>query len=253
MIIDIKNLGNYFAGTWVHKHLDFSVQQGEIVAIVGGSGAGKTTLLRTILMLQQPRQGEVNVFGIDVMKASYKLRHQVQRRWGVLFQQSALFSSLTVLENVMFPMIEFTKLSKKLCIDMAMMKIAMAGLAPDVAYRYPDELSGGMKKRAALARALAMDPELLLLDEPTSGLDPKSASDFDQLILELRASLNLTIVMVSHDTDSLWAVADRVAFLGQQRVLAMSPMQELVHNPQPLIQEYFTSARMLAKQGVQNG
>jgi phospholipid/cholesterol/gamma-HCH transport system ATP-binding protein len=244
-VIEVKNLCNILGGVMVHHHLDFDVNAREIVAIVGDSGSGKTTLLRSLLKLQTAQSGSIKIFGQELMGISLNKMVLVQRRWGVLFQQSALFSSLTVLDNVMFPLKEFTELSKADCRELAMLKISMAGLAADVANRFPDELSGGMKKRAALARALALDPELLLLDEPTSGLDPKSASDFNQLILDLRKGLGLTIVLVSHDPDSLWRVADRVAFLGEGRVLAMEPMRTLVNNKQANIRRYFSCDRMV--------
>ncbi|MDF1795596.1 MAG: ATP-binding cassette domain-containing protein [Coxiellaceae bacterium] len=243
-VIDVHDLGNYLGGQWVHKHLDFAVEQQTIVAIVGGSGSGKTTLLRSILMLQQPQEGSIKLFGEEVVNCSPVTAYNIRRRWGVLFQQSALFSSLTVLENVMFPLKVFTQLDERSRIEIALLKLVMTGLPADAADRYPSELSGGMKKRAALARALARDPELLLLDEPTSGLDPKSASDFDELILKLKNSLKLTIVMVSHDPTSLWDVADKVAFMGEGRVLAMEPMQQLVKKRHPKIREYFSSPRL---------
>ncbi|MDF1759510.1 MAG: ATP-binding cassette domain-containing protein [Coxiellaceae bacterium] len=243
-IIDVRDLGNYLGGQWVHKHLDFTVEQQTIVAIVGGSGSGKTTLLRSILMLQRPQEGSIKLFGDEAVNCDSATAFSIRRRWGVLFQQSALFSSLTVLENVMFPLKVFTQLDEHARTEIALLKLVMTGLPADAADRYPSELSGGMKKRAALARALARDPELLLLDEPTSGLDPKSASDFDELILKLKNSLKLTIVMVSHDPTSLWDVADKVAFMGEGRVLAMEPMQQLVKKRHPKIREYFSSPRL---------
>jgi phospholipid/cholesterol/gamma-HCH transport system ATP-binding protein len=242
-IIEISGLCNFLGGNWVHKNLDLSIKRGEIYAIVGGSGSGKTTLLRSILMLQKPTSGTIKVFDIDITQATLRQSLHIRRRWGVLFQHGALFSSLTVLENVLFPLKEFTQLSPNLMTEIAMMKISLTGLPEDAAYKLPGELSGGMLKRAALSRALALDPELLFLDEPTSGLDPQGAGDFDELIVGLKEALNLTIVMVSHDLDSLWDVANRVAFLGEGRVLAEQPMQELVNNPAPLIKNYFKGAR----------
>lgn len=242
-IIEINHLRNFLGGNWVHNDLSLRVYRGEIYAIVGGSGSGKTTLLRSILMLQKPVSGQIKVFDVDLLKARGRERIKLQWRWGVLFQQGALFSSLTVLENVLFPLKEFTKLSPQLMKELAMMKIALTGLPEDAAYKLPGELSGGMRKRAALSRAIALDPELLFLDEPTSGLDPKGAEAFDDLILGLKKALNLTIVMVSHDLDSLWDIADRVAFLGEGKVLAEAPMQELVKNTNPIIQNYFKGKR----------
>lgn len=256
-IVAIKDMGNCLGGQWVHKHLNFVVEPQTCVAIVGGSGSGKTTLLRTILMLQPPTEGSLKLFGQEAINCSPDTASNIRKRWGVLFQQSALFSSLTVLENVMYPLQEFTKLDQQACAEIALLKLVMAGLPVDAADRYPSELSGGMKKRAALARALARDPELLILDEPSSGLDPKSASDFDELIIKLKRSLQLTIIMVSHDPASLWSVADRVAFVGDGRVLAMEPMAELVKRRHPKIQEYFSSPRLQAEQcgmtGEQHG
>lgn len=240
-VININDLGNQLAGTWVHRHLNFSVKAREIVAIVGGSGAGKTTLLRSIMMLQQPSEGSVTVFGEELVGCSPAVANSVRHRWGILFQQSALFSALTVLENIMMPLKEFTALDSEAREGLALLKLKLVGLPIDAANKSPAELSGGMKKRAALARALALDPALLLLDEPTSGLDPKGAYEFDHLINSLRDSLDLTVVLVSHDVSSLWRLADKVAFLGEKRVIACEPMKTLVKNPHTMIQEYFVS------------
>lgn len=252
-IIAVSDMGNCLGGQWVHKHLDFVVEPQTIVAIVGGSGSGKTTLLRAILMLQQPTEGSIRLFGQEMIGCDRSTADAIRRRWGVLFQQSALFSSLTVLENVMFPLKVFTELDDHARMEIALLKLVMAGLPADVANRYPSELSGGMKKRAALARALARDPELLILDEPTSGLDPKSASDFDELIVKLKNSLHLTIVMVSHDPASLWQVADKVAFIGDGRVLAMEPMDKIMQRRHPKIREYFSSSRLQLPQSHVSG
>ncbi len=242
-IIEVRGLCNFLGGNWVHKNLDLTIKRNELYAIVGGSGSGKTTLLRSILMLQKPTSGTIKVFGIDVVNASVKEAQHVRHRWGMLFQHGALFSSLTVLENVLFPLKEFTQLSSSLLTEIAMMKIALTGLHEDAAHKLPGELSGGMLKRAALSRALALDPELLFLDEPTSGLDPQGADEFDELIKALKEALNLTIVMVSHDLDSLWGVSSRVAFIGEGRVLAEQTMAELVDNPNPIIKNYFKGPR----------
>ncbi len=242
-VIEISGLRNFLGGNWVHNLLSLRVHRGEIYSIVGGSGSGKTTLLRSILMLQKPVSGQIKVFGCNILNAKAKERTAIQKRWGVLFQQGALFSSLTVLENILFPLQEFTKLTPSLMNEIAMMKLSLTGLPADSANKLPGELSGGMRKRAALSRAIALDPELLFLDEPTSGLDPKGAEAFDDLIMGLKAALNLTIVMVSHDLDSLWDVSDRVAFIGEGKVLAEASMKELVKNPHPLIQNYFKGKR----------
>lgn len=242
-VIQIRDLRNYLGNQCVQNELNLTVNESEIVAIIGPSGVGKTTLLRSILMLQKPTSGSINVFDIDVVRCSEADASSVRRRWGVMFQGSALFSSLTVLENVMFPLREYSHFTKKMQEEIALLKIAFAGLEISAASKFPAELSGGMQKRAALARAIAMDPELVFLDEPTSGLDPKSAGDMDDLILHLRDTLGLTFVMITHDLDTLWRVPDRVIFLGEGKVLAAMPMAELVHQPHPLIRAYFSGAR----------
>lgn len=242
-IIEVKDIRMNLGGTWVHDGLNLAVERGEILAIVGGSGSGKTTLLREILMLEPPTSGSVQVFGQELMQASSKILLSVQKRWGVLFQQNALFSSLSVLENVAFPLREQTNLDDKTICDLALLKINLVGLSSDAALKYPSELSGGMQKRAGLARAIALDPELLFLDEPTAGLDPESAEGFDDLILSLQSTMGLTIVMVTHDLDSLWRVTNRVAFLGEGRVLAVAPIKQLVKDPQPQIKHFFNGIR----------
>lgn len=240
-VIDINGLCNQLGDNVIHKGLDLQIKRGEIMAIVGGSGSGKTTLLRSILMLLPPRGGTVKVFGTDVWRCSEEEGLAVRRRWGMLFQRSALFSSLTVLENIMFPLQEFTALEKPFIRELAKFKLALVGLPLEAGNKFPSELSGGMLKRAAAARALALDPELLFLDEPTAGLDPRSAEELDTLMLRLRDALGLTIVIVSHDLDSLRRVTDRVAFLGEGKVLAVQPLFELQTNSHPLIQDYFSS------------
>jgi len=242
-IIHVHDLKNYLGGHWVHDGLQLTVNKGEVVAIIGGSGSGKTTLLRSILMLLKPTSGTIKVFDVDVIQCSVAQAREVQHRWGVAFQYNALFSSLTVLENVMFPLAEFTDLPADACEEFALLKIVMVGLPVDAATKHPAELSGGMLKRAALARAMALDPEILFLDEPTAGLDPRSAGDLDDLIMRLRDDLGLTIVMVTHDLDTLWRVPNRVVFLGEGKVLAALPMAELIKQPHPLIQDYFSGAR----------
>jgi len=239
-VIEIKGLKNNLGGQWVHSDVNLEVKQGEILAIIGGSGSGKTTILRCILMLLQPTAGSIKVFGKDIASLNEQEAFLLRRRWGMLFQHSALFSALTVLENIMFPMREFTNLTPEFMQELALLKIALVGLPKEAAGKFPAELSGGMQRRAAAARAIAMDPELLFLDEPTTGLDPLSARLFDDLILFLRKALNLTIVMVSHDIESLKRTTDRVAFVGDGKIQSVEPIKELMKNKNPLIAEYFS-------------
>ncbi len=242
-IIDIRDLKTCFGSTFVHTGLSMTVNRGEVLGIVGGSGSGKTTLLRAMLALNRPYSGSIQVFGKELTTATNETLLGIQQRWGVLFQQSALFSSLTVLENVAFPLHEHTKLDADTIHELAMLKIMMAGLPESSAVKLPAELSGGMQKRAGLARAIVMDPELIFLDEPTSGLDPNTAAAFDELILNLQQTMGLTIVMITHDLDSLWKVTDRVAFLGRGTLLAIEPMKDLVKNTDPMIHDFFQGAR----------
>lgn len=242
-IIEVSNLGMYIGGAWVHHGLNLTVNRGEILAVVGGSGAGKSLLLRQMLGLQKPTMGNIKVFGQSIFNLSGPRLDAFRKRWGVLFQNNALFSSLTVLENVAFPLQRNTELDPRSIEELALLKIFSTGLPTETAIKYPAELSGGMEKRAALARAIALDPELLFLDEPTTGLDPRAAAGLDELVLNLKASLGLTIVIITHDLDTLWQVTDRVAFLGNGKVLCLAPMKELVMSDQPLIQEYFSGPR----------
>jgi phospholipid/cholesterol/gamma-HCH transport system ATP-binding protein len=242
-IIQIKDLVTDLSGVSINKGLNLEVRRGEVLAIVGGSGSGKTTLLREMLMLQPPTSGSIKVFDLELTTATAKELLAVQRRWGVLFQQNALFSSLTVLENTSFPLHEHTHIDKHSVEELALLKILLAGLPREAAMRYPAELSGGMQKRAGLARAIVLDPELLFLDEPTAGLDPESAAGFDQLILDLQSTMGLTIVMVTHDLDSLWKVANRVAFLGEGKVLCVDAVARVAANPHPMIQQFFSGPR----------
>ncbi len=238
-IIKINQLKTYLGSTWVHKDINLTVNRGEVLAIVGGSGTGKTVLLHEMLALRTPTSGTIQVFEHELTTANAETLLAIQRRWGVLFQQNALFSSLTVLENVSFPLAEHTELDDKTIQDLALLKIALAGLPIEAAVKYPAELSGGMQKRAALARAIVLDPELIFLDEPTAGLDPYNVMAFDELIRNLQSTMGLTIVMVTHDVDSLKRVANRVAFLGEGKVLAIEPPEKLMQNELPLIQEFF--------------
>lgn len=242
-IIEVKNVRNFIGGRWVHDGIELNIEKGEIVALVGGSGVGKTTLFRSILMLDPPTFGSINIFDVDVCCCTPEQARAVESKMGVLFQHSALFSSLTVLENVLFPIKEFTHLPEEVQKEIALLKISMTGLPIDSAVKYPSELSGGMMKRAALARAIALDPDLLFLDEPTTGLDPRSAGALDDLIVDLRDSLDLTIVMITHDLDSLWRTTDKVAFLGEGKVLAFDDIAEVMKNPHPIIKDYFSGPR----------
>jgi len=251
-IIEMKDIKIHLGGVPVHNGLNLSVKRGEVLAIVGGSGSGKTTLLREILMLQPPDSGSIKVFGEELMGASSSTLLAVQRRWGVLFQQNALFSSLNLLENTAFPLYEHTLLDKKTIKELAALKIVMAGLPIEAATKFPSELSGGMQKRAGIARAIVLDPELIFLDEPTAGLDPNSASGFDELILDLQETMGLTILIVTHDLDTLWRVTNRVAFLGEGKVLCIDAMAELIKNPHPLIQQFFNGPRGRAAEGIYN-
>lgn len=242
-IIDIEHLDTRFEDHWVHKDLNLKVNRGEVLGIVGGSGSGKTTLLREILGLNKPSGGSIRLFGLELTTASPATLLQIQTRWGVLFQQNALFSSLTLLENVSFPLIEHTQLDSDTVRHLATLKILMAGLPMESLSLYPSELSGGMQKRAGIARAIVLDPELIFLDEPTAGLDPNTAAGFDDLILNLQSTMGLTIVIVTHDLDSLWKVTNRVAFLGEKRVLCVDSMQNLAKNTHPEIHEFFSGPR----------
>ena len=239
IIIDIAGLQNCFQGQWVHRDVNLQIQRGEIIAIIGGSGCGKTTIIRSVLMLQKPTAGTIKVFGTDIANLDSAQSDALRRRWGMLFQQSALFSSMTVIENIMYPITEFTQLDSSFAQELALLKMAFVGLPKTAAHKYPSELSGGMQRRAAAARALAMDPELLFLDEPTTGLDPRGARQFDELILFLRKALALTVVMVSHDLQSIKGTTDRVAFIGEGKVLALEPIESLMKNKHPMIAEYF--------------
>nr|WP_232233653.1 ATP-binding cassette domain-containing protein [Pseudomonas putida] len=234
---------NRFGSQSVHEQLDLDLYRGEILAVVGGSGSGKSVLLRSIVGLRRPNEGRVKVFGQDLATLNDDQRSQVERRFGVLFQKGALFSSLTVTENVALPLIEHAGLSRADAEHLAGVKLALAGLPISAADKYPASLSGGMIKRAALARALALDPDILFLDEPTAGLDPIGAAAFDQLILTLRDALGLSVFLITHDLDTLYTITDRVAVLSQKRVLVAGPLAEVERTDDPWIHEYFHGPR----------
>lgn len=241
-IVRVRGLVTRFGSTTIHDRLDLDVHRGEILGIVGGSGTGKSVLLRTILGLKRPEGGTIEVFGERLDRLTPVARRAVQRRWGVLFQNGALFSSLTVAQNIRVPFREHTTVPAKLAGDLIRLKIQLVGLDPETGVKLPSELSGGMRKRAALARAIALDPEILFLDEPTAGLDPIGAGDFDQLILDLQRSLKLTVVMVTHDLDSLATITDRIAVLLDKHIM-VGTMAELMAQPHPWLQAYFHGPR----------
>jgi len=242
-IIEIADICTRFGQAVVHDGVTFSVNQGEIFGLAGSSGCGKSTLLREIILLHQPQSGSIRVFGKNILGLDDESALLLKKSWGVMFERGALFSSLTVFENVALPMQEYTSMSNTLISEVVSLKIALAGLPASAGPKYPSELSGGMRKRAALARAMALDPKLLFLDEPTAGLDPLSATAFDDLVLNLKKSLGLTILMVTHDLDLLWKVADRVAVLGGGKVLGVGTMHELSESTHPVIREYFYGPR----------
>jgi phospholipid/cholesterol/gamma-HCH transport system ATP-binding protein len=250
IVVKIRNLVTRFGIQTIHDGLDLDVKQGEILGIVGGSGSGKTVLLNTIIGLNKQASGDIYIFGHNTAE-SYSME-QVQARWGVLFQQGALFSSLTVAENIEVPMKEIAHIPQDLANELVMLKLQMVGLSTDTAMKFPSELSGGMIKRVSLARALAIDAELLFLDEPTSGLDPLSAAAFDVLIRTLQQNLNLTVVMITHDLDTLNAICDRVAVLVDKKMI-VGTLDEIRNNPDPWIQAYFHGVRGRAVTAGKNG
>lgn len=250
-VIEVEGLKTQFGDFVVHEKLDLNVRGGEILGVVGGSGTGKSVLMRAIIGLKLPSAGRVKVFGHDYYNADDKTRQSIEQRWGVLFQGGALFSSMTVAQNVMAPIREHLKLPEELAKDIAALKISMSGLPEEAGSKYPSELSGGMRKRAGLARALALDPEIVFLDEPTAGLDPIGAAKFDELIVNLKESLGLTVFMVTHDLDTLHATCDRVAVLAEKRVIACGPLSEVRGTDHPWIQEYFSGPRGRAALAVE--
>ena len=241
--ISVRDLVVGFSTKDVLSQLDLDVYRGEVLGFVGGSGTGKSVLTRTILGLLHKKSGKINVLGQDLDLLTAVQRRALERRWGVLFQQGALFSGLTVLQNIQVPMREYLKISQDLMDELALLKIEMVGLARDAANKFPSELSGGMIKRAALARALSLDPEILFLDEPTSGLDPIGAAEFDDLIATLQKTLGLTVFMVTHDLDSLYSICDRIAALADKKVIAAGPIADLLASDHPWLRAYFHGKR----------
>ncbi len=242
-VIRVRGLRTKLGGKEIHKDLDLEVERGEILGVVGGSGTGKSVLMRTILGLIRPREGEVEVLGKKVDPLDRDTMLTLERRWGVLFQDGALFSSLTVSENVQVPMHEHLDLPPALAEELALLKIRLAGLKAEDGRKYPSELSGGMRKRAALARALALDPDIVFLDEPTAGLDPVGAAQFDELLQNLSRNLGFTVFLITHDLDTLYAVTDRIAVLADKKVLVTAPIAELERHEHPWIHEYFHGPR----------
>ncbi len=242
-LIRVRNLVVGFGDKLIMNGLNLDIYRGEVLGFVGASGTGKSVLTRTILGLIQKRSGKIETFGEDSDGMNETQRRAIERRWGVMFQQGALFSGLTVKQNIQVPMREYLRLSQRLMDELAQLKIEMVGLAADAADKYPSELSGGMIKRAALARALALDPELVFLDEPTSGLDPIGAAEFDELIATLQKTLGLTVFMVTHDLDSLYSICDRVAALGEGKVIAEGPIETMLKSQHPWLKAYFQGKR----------
>ena len=247
-VIDMQNVSTRFGQHVVHTNINLAINRAEIFAIIGGSGSGKSTLLREMILLQIPTSGSINILGVNLQNISEKDALALRKRWGVMFQHGGLFGSLTVKENVGLPLREHTQLSEPLIDEIAALKLAMTGLKFEVSQQYPSELSGGMMKRASLARAMALDPELLFLDEPTAGLDPVSAAGVDELVINLRDQFGLTIVMITHDLDLLWQVADRVAVLADGKVQAVGSMLALSTNSNPAVKVFFDGQRGRAAQ-----
>ena len=248
-VIEMRNVSTSFGDHVVHTDINLAINRAEIFAIIGGSGSGKSTLLREMILLQRPNTGSIRILGIDLKDINDEDALTLRKRWGVMFQHGGLFGSLTVKENVGLPLREHTQLSETLTDEIAAAKLAMTGLALTISQQYPSELSGGMMKRASLARAMALDPELLFLDEPTAGLDPVSAAGVDELVTKLRDQFGLTIVMITHDLDLLWQVADRVAVLADGKVQAVDSMSALSTSDNPAVKEFFDGPRGRSAQG----
>lgn len=247
-VIEMSHVCTRFGEHVVHSGIDLDVRRAEVFAVIGGSGSGKSTLLREMILLQQPNSGSIRVFGVELKNLQDESALALRKRWGVMFQHGGLFSSLTVLENIALPLHEHTDLADRLIDETAAAKLALVELLPEVGAQYPSQLSGGMMKRASLARALVLDPEILFLDEPTAGLDPASAGSVDELILKLRERSGLTIVMITHDLDLLWRVADRVAVLADGKVQGTGSMPELARMEQSAIRSFFDGPRARAAQ-----
>ena len=251
--ITVRGLRNSFGEQVVHDNLDLDVKRGEIIGVVGGSGTGKSVLMRSILALRRPQAGRIEVFGLDVYSEDSKARHKIETNTGVLYQNGALFSSLTVEENVAVPLKEhYGELPDALVHELCMLKIRLSGLSDEASSKYPSQLSGGMRKRAGIARALALDPALLFLDEPTAGLDPIGAAAFDQLIRTLQQALGLTVFLITHDLDTLYTICDRVAVIADKKVLINAPIKDVENFEHPWVQEYFHGPRGRAAQSAQH-
>lgn len=245
-VIEVRGLKSQFGSHVVHESLDLEVRRGEVHGIVGGSGSGKSVLMNTILGLKRPDEGEVYFDGKAMSRLSSREQRELERRWGVLFQGSALFSSLSVRENVMTPLREHISMPDALMKEIADLKLGMSGLGPEAATKMPSELSGGMKKRVGIARALALDPDILFLDEPTAGLDPVGATKFDELINDLKDTLGLTVVMITHDLDTLYAICDRVSVIAEKRIIVTGTLDEVMEYDHPWVQDYFGGPRARA-------
>lgn len=243
IVVDMQDIVTVFGEHVIHDRVSITIHEGEIYALIGGSGSGKSTLLKEMIMLIRPKSGKINVLGMDITAISAEKAGELKTKWGVLFQSGALFSSLTVAENVAITLQEYTDLPRQLINTIVATKIDMVGLPAHAASLFPAQLSGGMIKRASLARALAMDPQILFLDEPTSGLDPVGAEEFDQLILGLRELLGITVVMVTHDLDSIWSIVDRFSVLGNQKIVASGTLDEVINCNHPIIEKFFKGTR----------
>jgi phospholipid/cholesterol/gamma-HCH transport system ATP-binding protein len=246
MAIQVRGIVNRFGSQLVHDGVDLDVHRGEIIGVVGGSGTGKSVLLRSIIGLQRPEAGSVHIFGEDARTENESEAQSLRKNWGVLFQNGALFSSLTVAENIQVPLREFYKMDQQLLNEIAAFKLSLVGLPANAGAKYPSELSGGMRKRAGLARALALDPNILFLDEPTAGLDPIGAAGFDSLIRTLRDALGLTVFLITHDLDTLYAICDRIAVLADRKMAVVAPLSGVLDFPHPWVQEYFRGPRARA-------
>ncbi len=253
VIIEVKDIKTHFGTNIVHDGVTLNIYEGEIFGLLGGSGSGKSVLLKEMIMLMQPTDGEIAVLGQNLSSISLEEAHILRTRWGVLFQSGALFSSLTVEENIGVALREYTNLEEDLINDLVQLKIDLVGLPSHSASLYPSQLSGGMKKRAALARALAMEPKLLFLDEPTSGLDPVGAQEFDELIVKLRDLLGLTIVIITHDLDSIFTIIDRMAVLGDKKIIVKGTLEEVLKSSHPFIEAFFKGERAKLRTGGSHG